>query len=111
MGRQELVKILGLQRSGRARMVRMVMGLAALLVLLARIGEDLPGKGSTAVNVLIWSTMLVTIVLLVWRERNQALANRRAGLEHDRFIAAAETSTDAFFILDAVRARSGEITD
>ena len=62
-------------------------------------------------NVLIWSTIFVATVLLVWRERNQAVVNRRAKLEHERFIAAAETSADAFFILDAVRAKSGEIFD
>jgi len=89
----------------------MMMGLSALLVLLARISEDLPGKSSMAADVLIWSTILVTTVLLVWRERNHARENHRTSMEHQRFIAAAETSTDAFFILDAVRARSGEIVD
>jgi len=87
------------------------MGLAALLVLLARLGEGREAASSAAVNVLIWSTIFVATVLLVWRERNQAVVNRRAKLEHERFIAAAETSADAFFILDAVRAKSGEIFD
>ena len=89
----------------------MVTGLAALLVLLARLGEGREAASSAAVNVLIWSTIFVATVLLVWRERNQAVVNRRAKLEHERFIAAAETSADAFFILDAVRAKSGEIFD
>jgi len=88
-----------------------VTGLAALLVLLARLGEGREAASSAAVNVLIWSTIFVATVLLVWRERNQAVVNRRAKLEHERFIAAAETSADAFFILDAVRAKSGEIFD
>ncbi|HKO18924.1 MAG TPA: EAL domain-containing protein [Acidobacteriaceae bacterium] len=97
--------------SRRARTIRLVMGLAALLVLLARLGEGRDAASSAAVNVLIWSTILVSTVLLVWRERNQATVNRKAKLEHQRFIAAAETSADAFFILEAVRAKSGDIFD
>jgi diguanylate cyclase (GGDEF)-like protein/PAS domain S-box-containing protein len=89
----------------------MVTGLAALFVLLARLEENVHGPASVAVDVLIWSTILVATVLLVWRERNQALANHRAKMEHERLIAAAETTTDAFFILDAMQTRSGEIFD
>src|SRR6185437_15574328 len=50
-------------------------------------------------------------VLLIWRERNQTVAYHRTIEEHARFIAAAESSTDAFFILDAMRTAKGEITD
>ena len=106
------MKAIWSKTSRRARTLRLVTGLAALLVLLARLGERRDAAAnSTAVNLLIWSTILVATILLVWRERNQAVANRRAKLEHARFIAAAETSADAFFILDAVRKASGEIFD
>lgn len=105
------MKAIWSKTSRRARTLRLVSGLAALLVLLARLGEGREAANSAAVNVLIWSTILVATILLVWRERNQAVANRRAKLEHARFIAAAETSADAFFILDALRTASGEISD
>ena len=59
----------------------------------------------------IWATVFLATLLLVWRERNEARAHRRAGEEHARFIAAAETSPDAFYILDAVRSSAGEIAD
>jgi len=88
----------------------MGMGLAALVVLLARIEQGLPTKTPVA-DVLIWSTTLLATVLLVWREKNHAVANRRTSAEHERFIAAAETSADAFFLLDAVRTRTGEVSD
>jgi diguanylate cyclase (GGDEF)-like protein/PAS domain S-box-containing protein len=47
----------------------------------------------------------------VWRERNQTVAHRKAGEAHARFIAAAETSPDAFLILDSVRNSAGDIVD
>jgi diguanylate cyclase (GGDEF)-like protein/PAS domain S-box-containing protein len=82
-----------------------------LSILLARLRQGQDASNSPLVDVLIWSTILLATVLLVWRERNHAVANRRAKLEHARFIAAAETSADAFFILDAVRTDSDEIVD
>jgi diguanylate cyclase (GGDEF)-like protein/PAS domain S-box-containing protein len=94
-----------------ARTIRLMSGLLAVVVLLARVHQMQQNAGSRLVEVIIWSTILVATVLLVWRERNHAIANGRAGLEHDRLIAAAENSGDAFFILDAVRERSGEIVD
>jgi diguanylate cyclase (GGDEF)-like protein/PAS domain S-box-containing protein len=51
------------------------------------------------------------MVLLVWRERNHSVANRRADEDDARFIAAAETSPDAFFIFDAIRNKAGDIVD
>jgi diguanylate cyclase (GGDEF)-like protein/PAS domain S-box-containing protein len=59
----------------------------------------------------IWGTTFLSTVLLIWRERNLASENRKRAEEHARLIAAAETGPDAFFILDAVRTKSGEITD
>ena len=59
----------------------------------------------------IWATVFLATILLVWRERNQSVANRRADEEDARFIAAAETSPDAFFIFDAVRNNTRDIVD
>ncbi len=86
-------------------------GLAALFILVARLGEGRQTATSQTVNVFIWGTTFLATILLVWRERNQAVAHRKASEEHARFIAAAETSPDAFFILDAVRNKAGDIVD
>jgi len=110
-GRQAVLKALWLEGSRRARTIRLVSGLAAVFVLLARLEEGRHTPNSLLLDVLLWSTTLVATVLLVWRERNHGLANRRAKKEHARFIAAAETSTDAFFILDAVQSQSGHLCD
>lgn len=59
----------------------------------------------------LWGAVFLTIILLVWREKNQTLAHRMAGEESALFIAAAETSPDAFFIFDAVRTSAGDIVD
>jgi diguanylate cyclase (GGDEF)-like protein/PAS domain S-box-containing protein len=111
VGRRAVLRAIWSKGSRRARAVRLLTGLLALFILLARLGQGRRASSSPLVDVLIWSTILVATVLLVWRERNHAFANRRAKLEHARFIAAAETSADAFFILDALRADSGEIFD
>ena len=89
----------------------MAAGLVALFLLLARLSEGRQALASPIVNVLIWGTTFLATVLLVWRERNQWVSNRRADEEDARFIAAAETSPDAFFIFDAVRAKAGDIVD
>ena len=47
--------------------------------------------------------------LLVWRERNGGGGYLKNSEENARFIAAAETSPDAFTILDSVRNKDGEI--
>ncbi|HEX3572541.1 MAG TPA: EAL domain-containing protein [Acidobacteriaceae bacterium] len=102
---------LWLQGSRRARTIRLVTGFVALFILLARVKGGRQQPNSPVVDVLIWSTILVCTVLLVWRERNQAMANRRANAEHARFIAAAETSANAFFILDSVKSPAGKVVD
>jgi diguanylate cyclase (GGDEF)-like protein/PAS domain S-box-containing protein len=88
------------------------MGLVALGLLIARLAEGRrsPLESPTA-NIFIWGSVFVATVLLVWRERNQSRANRRADEEDARFIAAAETSPDAFFIFDAVRNKADDIVD
>jgi len=92
-------------------LIRVAAGLVALFLLLARLSEGRQALASPIVNVLIWGTTFLATVLLVWRERNQWVSNRRADEEDARFIAAAETSPDAFFIFDAVRAKAGDIVD
>ena len=66
---------------------------------------------SPVANAFIWGTTFFATILLVWRERNQTAAHRRATEEDARFIAAAETSPDAFFIFDAVRNTADDIVD
>jgi diguanylate cyclase (GGDEF)-like protein/PAS domain S-box-containing protein len=87
-----------------------MLGLVALVLLVARVswGHDTPPP---AASTLIWATALLATVLLIWRERNQTVAHYRTLEEHSRFIAAAETSPDSFYILDAVRGATGEIVD
>ena len=96
--------------SRRARLIRLTAGLAAFFILVVKLGESQTAT-SPVLNVIIWGTMFLTTVLLVWREKNLATRHRRQSEEHARFIAAAETSPDAFVILDSVRNRAGEIVD
>ncbi len=95
----------------RAQLIRLTAGFAALLILVVRIAEGRRPSTSPTANVLIWATAFLVTVLLVWRERNQAAAHRRTSEEHARFIAAAETSPDAFFIFDSVRNSAHDIVD
>jgi len=98
------------RRSGQRRLVRLTLGLVALVALVARVswGRNTPPP---AASTLIWATAFLATVLLVWRERNQTVAHHKTLEEHARFIAAAETSPDAFYIMDAVRGATGEIVD
>ena len=59
----------------------------------------------------IWGTTFLVTILLIWREWNQSAGQRKAAEEGARFIAAAESSPDAFFILDAVRNPARDIVD
>jgi diguanylate cyclase (GGDEF)-like protein/PAS domain S-box-containing protein len=109
-GRQVLTKkrAKGFRRS---RIIRLTAGLGALVLLLWRLKGGGQALTSPAANALIWGTTFMATILLIWRERNQTVAHRRATEEDARFIAAAETSPDAFFIFDAVRNPSGDIVD
>ncbi len=95
----------------RSRAIRMTVGLAALFLLVWRLEAGEQTLTSTPATVFIWGAVFLTTVLLVWREKNYTLAHRRASEEDARFIAAAETSPDAFFLLDAVRNKSKDIID
>ena len=99
------------QGSRPARLIRLTAGFAALFLLLARLVRGGNTPTSPLATAFIWGTTFLSTVLLIWRERNHALANRKKNEEHARFIEAAEASPNAFFILDAVRNKSGEITD
>jgi PAS domain-containing protein len=95
----------------RSRMIRLTAGVAALFILVGRLGERRHSAGGVeTADAFIWGTTLVVTVLLLWREHNQATVHRKAGQEHSRFIVAAESSLDAFFIFDAVRGLEKEIT-
>ena len=47
----------------------------------------------------------------LWQEHNRELQHKAAKDAYSKFLAAAETSLDAFMILECVRDRSGEIVD
>jgi diguanylate cyclase (GGDEF)-like protein/PAS domain S-box-containing protein len=94
-----------------SRFIRVTAGLAALLLLVWRVVAARHAATSPIVNAFIWGAVFLTTVLLVLRERNQTVAYRRADEEDARFIAAAETSPDAFFIFDAVRNTTDDIVD
>jgi diguanylate cyclase (GGDEF)-like protein/PAS domain S-box-containing protein len=96
----------------RIRLTGFAAGLVALLGILWRLAVT--GRAfvlPTVANVFTWGTALlaIAVIALVWRERNRTGGYRQTSEENARFIAAAETSPDAFTILDSVRNRAGEI--
>jgi diguanylate cyclase (GGDEF)-like protein/PAS domain S-box-containing protein len=99
-----------LRGSRRVRLIQFVASMVAILILMAVLDER-RGSPSSFAEVLIWGTTFLTTLLLVWRERNLGAAHRKERAEHARFIAAAETSPDAFFIFDSVRNAAGDIVD
>jgi diguanylate cyclase (GGDEF)-like protein len=105
-----LLKI-GASGHRRTRIIRLSAGFAALFLLLWRIESARQSIATSAGDTFIWGAVFVTTVLLVWRERNQSAAYRKTSIEDERFIAAAEGSSDAFLLLDAVRNDSGLVTD
>ena len=95
-----------------SRLIRVVAGLTALLLLLDKLGVARRSPTSpTVAEAFIWGTVFLATVLLVWREKNQAAGHRKASAENARFIAAAETSLDAFSIFDSVRNSAGDVVD
>ena len=96
----------------RIRLSTFAFGLVALLVMVWRLAAA--GRSSvspTVDNGFTWGTAVLSIIviLLVWRERSEGGGYRKNSEENARFIAAAETSPDAFSILDSVRNKAGEI--
>ncbi|GAC1414997.1 MAG: hypothetical protein NVSMB62_01800 [Acidobacteriaceae bacterium] len=96
----------------RLRAFRLTAGFAALFLLMGRLGRvGLSSPSPNATSVVIWTTTLLCVVLLIWRERNHALRHKAVSADYSRFILAAETSLEAFFVLDSVRNAEGEIVD
>jgi diguanylate cyclase (GGDEF)-like protein/PAS domain S-box-containing protein len=95
----------------RARVIRLAAGLIALFVLVARVCEGGHTAADETANAFIWATACLATALLVWRERNQAVVQRRSSEANAHFMAAAETSQDAFLILDPVKNAAGDLVD
>jgi diguanylate cyclase (GGDEF)-like protein/PAS domain S-box-containing protein len=91
--------------------MRLTIGIAALSLLVWRLQSADHSVMPAIANAFLWGAVFLTTLLLVWRERNLAVSHRRASEENERFIAAAETSPDAFSIFSAVRNDYGDIVD
>ena len=66
---------------------------------------------STLTVVLVALAGAAVAVWVLWRERGRSARVRGAQEAHSQFLAAAETSLDAFSLLEAVRNDAGEIVD
>lgn len=110
-GRQATLMTRWITGRRHLRALRLTVGFAALFLLLWRLKSGDQATTSPITHILIWGSVFLTVVLLLWREKNQTAAHRQAQLESTRFIAAAETSPDAFFILDSVRNGRNDIVD
>src|SRR5664280_1103154 len=100
------------KKTRRIRLTGFAVGLVALIVMVWRLAAA--GRSSvslTLANGFTWGTAVLAsvVILLVWRERNQGGGYRETSEKNARFIAAAESSPDAFSILDSVRNKAGEI--
>jgi diguanylate cyclase (GGDEF)-like protein/PAS domain S-box-containing protein len=91
-GRQSWLWKVGLLLAIFVLVGRMPHGLLLLTFVLGGVGITLAG----------WT---------VWDEHNRTVQWNAAQLEHFRFLAAAETSLDAFALLESVRDKSGETVD
>ena len=65
----------------------------------------------TVTNGYTWGMMAlaIAVLLLLWHERNRAGGYLQTSKVNAQFIAAAETSPDAFTIMESVRDKAGEI--
>jgi diguanylate cyclase (GGDEF)-like protein/PAS domain S-box-containing protein len=100
------------KKTRRIRLTAFAVGLVALNVMVWRLAEA--GRSSvspTLANGFTWGTAVLAsvVILLVWRERSQGGGYRETREKNARFIAVAESSADAFSILDSVRNKAGEI--
>jgi len=101
--------------SGNNRRIRLTLfaaGMVAAIALTWRFAEA--GRSFVSpilINGYIWGTMVlaITVLLMVWYERNRTGGYLQSSKENARFITAAETSLDAFTIMESVRDKSGEI--
>lgn len=98
--------------STRAWLVK--IGLAALPVVftLVELWRLNHGRHLQAIAALLLSSVgLVVVLLLYWRSLRRTGSHERTALEHSKFLAAAETSLDAFSIFEPVRDAKGSIID
>jgi diguanylate cyclase (GGDEF)-like protein/PAS domain S-box-containing protein len=100
------------KKTRRIRLTAFAVGLVALIAMAWRLAAA--GRSSvspTLANGFTWGTAMLAsvVILLVWRERSQGGGYRETSEKNARFIAAAESSPDAFSILDSVRNKAGEI--
>jgi diguanylate cyclase (GGDEF)-like protein/PAS domain S-box-containing protein len=66
---------------------------------------------STLTVLFVMLASAAVVVWALWRERGRPARVRFAQEAHSKFLAAAETSLDAFSLLEAVRNNAGEIVD
>jgi PAS domain-containing protein len=96
----------------QSRLIRLTAGIVGLCLVLQRLGnQSHTTVAMSAASAFIWGSVFLVVLLLVWRERNHSVANRRASQENARLIGAAETSPDAFSICDSIRNATGDIVD
>ena len=101
---------LPIQGYQRSRLIQLTAGLIAIFVITERLWQT-RSSPQTWTEAFIWGTTFLATVLVIWREKNHAARQRAQNGEDERFIAAAESSQEAFLILDAVRNLLGEIVD
>ncbi len=102
-------------RSRNYRTIRLTLFAAALVAVIVLAWRLVDAGGSplspTLTHGYTWGMMAlaITVLLVVWRERNRTGGYLQTSKENARFIMAAETSPDAFTIMESVRDRAGEI--
>ena len=97
------------------RVIRLALFAAALVALIV-LAWRLVGAGGSSVpqtvtNGYTWGMMAlaIAVLLLLWHERNRTGGYLQTSKVNAQFIAAAETSPDAFTIMESVRDKAGEI--
>ncbi|MGP8259292.1 MAG: EAL domain-containing protein [Acidobacteriaceae bacterium] len=93
------------------RLTGFAAGLIALLAIVWRAADGGRTMPPSVANGYTWATiaLAITVLLLVWHERNRRGGYLQSSKENARFVAAAETSPDAFTIMESVRDKAGEI--
>jgi len=93
------------------RLTGFAAGLIALLAIVWRAADGGRTMPPSVANGYTWATiaLAITVLLLLWHERNRRGGYLQSSKENARFVAAAETSPDAFTIMESVRDKAGEI--
>lgn len=98
--------------STRAWLVKTGLASLPLVLTLAELWRLNYGRHLQAVAALLLSSVGLGVVLALYvRSLRRTDPQGRTALEHSKFLAAAETSLDAFSIFEPVRAADGSITD